>query len=414
MNKYNLILKRIIEKKNISLLLVLTFLFVIVFSALTMINFVFDFRNDNLLKNISARTLYVDSENNDNNFDEISNIEHVEFNVSSKYLSGIYSDVPELDSGNLKGELEVLPLMNEDDISIVDGKNLENDLEMVCPSKFYPHDINIINEDETDFTTKMINSKILKGKEVIGNKYTLSNYDKKNEKNNVVNVTIVGTYDPMKTMNTLNTCYISKNDFDKLSNSYSGYGEYIDVDGNFGREFFDYSGRVVRVDNYSNVSEVSKKITDMGFSVMNVYQFDDVYLDLIIYIPLMVSIVAIIVSICIIYNFLHKKIRTRYNSYGLLCTLGFDKKDIKQIDYIENILISIAGFILGLVAYFALFYVLKSFVLTEFTYNSINIRVPFIQFLVSFVSISYIVYLVNSLLLRKVLSKQIFELINGD
>lgn len=198
MNKYNLILKRIIEKKNISLLLVLTFLFVIVFSALTMINFVFDFRNDNLLKNISARTLYVDSENNDNNFDEISNIEHVEFNVSSKYLSGIYSDVPELDSGNLKGELEVLPLMNEDDISIVDGKNLENDLEMVCPSKFYPHDINIINEDETDFTTKMINSKILKGKEVIGNKYTLSNYDKKNEKNNVVNVTIVGTYDPQR------------------------------------------------------------------------------------------------------------------------------------------------------------------------------------------------------------------------
>ncbi len=412
MTNFMLILKRLKDKQNLFLYTILGLLFTVIFISLTMITFVFDFKKDTVDKNPSARTLWVESPDEDKiKYDLISKIDHVDFNVSSKYLNSIISKVPEFDSEDLKGKIEILPLIQSNDLQIISGRNIENNLEAICPSKFYPHDMVIVSEDNESFQTKLINSKILNGNSLIGQSFTISNYDVREDKIKTIEVKIVGTYDTSKTMGTLNTCYITMNDFDKIATSYSSYGEYVDINGTVGRDYFEYEGQIVRVDNYKNMEYVRQQLEASGFSVLPVYQFDEEYLSLIMYIPLFVSIIALIVATGIIYNFLIKKIKIRQNSYGLLCSLGYEKKDIIQMEISENIIISFLAALTAIVIYAVLYYVICKFALIEFTYNSVTVRIPVLYFLIIFLILNLFIILMNHKFLKRILNNNINDLL---
>ena len=72
------------DKKNILFIFSILFLLIVMFSSLTFIYFVFDYKKQNIDKNFLLRTLYVYNESN--NYENIKNISNVEFNISDKYL----------------------------------------------------------------------------------------------------------------------------------------------------------------------------------------------------------------------------------------------------------------------------------------------------------------------------------------
>ena len=160
MTFYELILKRSKDNQNRFLFIVLFFLLLVIFVAVTMITFVLDFKKINLDKNILTRTFLVEKQNDDANYDSISQIDHVDFHVSDKFLNSVGSKVAIFDKENLNGYLEFLPLIRTDDVEIVDGSNLQNPGDVICPTKFYPHDIVIKDKKNNNFSYRMIKSNI--------------------------------------------------------------------------------------------------------------------------------------------------------------------------------------------------------------------------------------------------------------
>ena len=415
MTFYELILKRSKDNQNRFLFIVLFFLLLVIFVAVTMITFVLDFKKINLDKNILTRTFLVEKQNDDANYDSISQIDHVDFHVSDKFLNCVGSKVAIFDKENLNGYLEFLPLIRTDDVEIIDGSNLQNPGDVICPTKFYPHDIVIIDKKNNNFSSRMIKSNILSGKDVIGKTFTISHYDVEEDKDKSLNLKIVGTYDASKALTTLNTCYISLEDFDNYAFSYNGYTEGSDINGNIiSRDFNYYTSEIVRVDSYDNIKYVKNELNKLGFSVYPVYQFAEEYLMLILYIPLMIAIIAIIVSCGIIYNFLNKKLYERHNFYGMLSAFGYQQKEIIKIEFIESFIILVKAFITSLIIYFGLYFIINELMLTEFSYNNIIVNIPILLFFVIFIFIMGIIYFINTKALKKILSNDIIVLLKEE
>jgi len=399
----SLILKKIKEKKNIFFFLILFVLFLIIFISLTMVHFVIDFKKDTYTKNILTRTLWVDSKNGEEkDFEAINNIEHVVLNKSTKYLNSIVENIPEFDKEDLKGKIEIYALMDKLDLKITNGRTIENEEEMICPEKFYPHDMYVQNTATKELKLKIFDTHILNGKDVIGKELNLYSVNpEKDVQAENIKVKIVGTYNTFDTLNALNTCYISQESYDKIASPYSSYTESIDINNVFHREYNEYTGRMIRVDSYENVDSVSKKIKELGFSVNLAYHLDEAYLQLILYVPFLIAIIVIIVSSALIYNFMNKKIRSKRNYLGIMSVLGYEKRKLEKLEIIENIIISCLVFALSFISYLLIYSIITNNFLDEFSYNSVTVRIP----IISFIAFLLIFILMLSMMIKGIMER---------
>lgn len=379
-----------------------------------MILFVVDFRKDTYTKNILMRTLWVDkSDDSSLDFDQINFIDHVVFHDSTKYLNSTSIRVSEFDYEGLRGEIDVHPLIEKNELHIVKGRNIENDYEALCPQKFYPHNM-YLSENNT-LKLKIVDSQILNGEDFIGTEFNLYsvNPEHKNHPTNI-KVKIVGTYDTYENLGTLNSCYISLKNYDQIASPYNGYIEAIDINNNLIREYNEYSGRMVRVDNYNHVNAVANELTQLGFSVSPAYFLDETYLKLILYIPFFISIVVIVVSFALIYNFMNKKIRTRKNYYGFMRVIGYNQQELKRMEMIENTILCVFSFLASFFLYIILYLVINEKLLGEFMYHSVKVNVPFVYFLFSTILLILFVNFIIKRLLDKQLKRSISILLKKE
>lgn len=401
-DKINYIKKRLTEKRNIILIIILTILLIVIFSCLTLTNLVINVRNDTY-HTLKYRTFILYGATDE--IDKIKEIEHIKLITSNKFYLGLYHSVKEFDNELSKGELVIKPLLVEDGIKIVKGEKIKNSGESICPNNLYPHDIYT-----NDSSKKVIYKELyLKGKDILGKEFTLysSNTDYLNQ---AFNFKITGTYQNNQ-LEEPNICYIPVNDFDKLKENYSTTSISVDIYGNKTITPNYYKDLMIIIDSYENINEVINTLTDMGYGYDQAITFDEVYQKLMIYVPLFIAIIIMIISINIIYSFLRKKTNYNRNTYGILKSIGYNNKTIYKLELLENIIIFFISFIIAFIIYIIGCQIVTNTILIEMLYQNYMLKIPWHYLLVLIIIFILLIKLIEMHLLKKHLKSSIKTLL---
>ena len=403
--------RKILQKRNIVMMIILMFLLLISFFGLTITWTIFNYKNNLINKNYEYRTLTI-NQNEDNINDDISkvsSIENVAFVGSTKYLNGSIVKVKDFDVDDLRGSIQIFPLIPGRNIKSSYDENTLEEGKIICPKKFYPHSL-ALSSDADNFDMGIVYSKVLNGSDYIGKKVDIKS--ESGEQN--YQFEIVGTYNQNESLNSINTCLVNIKDYDKLASPYSGIGYGVDNEGNEIEDYYEYEGLMVLVDKLDNLSKVKSKLIELGYNVENYFVLDNQSIFIYIYIPLLICLIVLIVCINIIYNFIVKKTKEKLKVYGIQSAVGFDNKLILNLDIWENIIVYGISFIFSFVIYYIVLHILTRTLLYEFVYNSISIDVPVMLISVFFGVLLLFIVFVNKRLVTNILKRNTSKLLKGE
>lgn len=412
-DQFFIVRNRLFEKKNIILLIVLTIIFLILITCLTVIQF--SINNKNEISNLAdGRTYKIihevidddinhtlrDVEFTEEQIEKIKNLEHVELIVNEKYYFGNRTEVSTFDKESEEGILSLKVLLNKDDIKIKKGTNLENKYELVCSDTFYPHEF-----DERMYRDLFIPSSEFIGKEI---EVISSNEDLDGKK---VTLKIVGSYEN-KYMETANTCYTDMETYNEISSKYAGWVGSYDEKGNLiEKEYNKYYDYFVVIDSKDNISSVLDELRRMNVEYYPYSYTDFTFMNMLLIIPIVIGIVVIILTLNILYSFISKKNTNRLNNIGILKAIGYDEKDIISLNFKENTILIIICFIVSLLIYFvALNYLTYNF-LAEVTYNNVILDVPYVLIALLLILFIFIIYLITKSSFKKIFNYSIQDLL---
>ena len=403
--------RKILQKRNIVMMIILMFLLLISFFGLTITWTIFNYKNNLINKNYEYRTLTI-NQNEDNINDDISkvsSIENVAFVGSTKYLNGSIVKVKDFDTDDLRGSIQIFPLISGRNIKSSYDENTLEEGKIICPKKFYPHSL-ALSSDADNFDMGIVYSKVLNGSDYIGKKVDIKS--ESGEQN--YQFEIVGTYNQNESLNSINTCLVNIKDYDKLASPYSGIGYGVDNEGDEIVDYYEYEGLMVLVDKLDNLSKVKSKLIELGYNVENYFVLDNQSIFIYIYIPLLIWLIVLIVCISIIYNFIVKKTKEKLKVYGIQSAVGFDNKLILNLDIWENIIVYGISFIFSFVIYYIVLQILIRTLLYEFVYNSISIDVPVMLISVYFGVLLLFIVFVNRRLVTNILKRNTSKLLKGE
>ena len=351
-----LLKKRLLKRDNILLGIILAFIFMAIFSCITIMNFVSSFKTS-MVNSAAGRTLIIDAARTEEDFNKINGLEHIELVDSTKYLNGLTLDASQFDKNDIQGEVELLPLLS-DDIEIVSGTNVTNEGEIIIPKNFFFFSLYI--DEGYDLVMAFLASYMLDGDDLIGDNITL----KKDGES--VEFKVVGTFEN-KILNSSSACYISKEDFDDLKSDIEYCSEDI---------CYEYSSLMIRVDDSKNINYVNDELQRLGYISFPYYTFDEGMLATLTYIPLFVGGCVLIISIIIIYSFFKKKIHNNKFLYGILKSVGYTNSDVKSVAILEGSIINIVSVIVALILYFIGYNIVTDNYLQEFSYSNFFVPIP--------------------------------------
>mgnify|MGYP006959220485 FL=1 len=403
--------RKILQKRNIVMMIILMFLLLISFFGLTITWTIFNYKNNLINKNYEYRTLTINQKEDNINDDilKVSSIENVTFVGSTKYLNGSIVKVKDFDVDDLKGSIQIFPLISGRNIKSSYDENTLEEGKIICPKKFYPHSL-ALSSDADNFDMGIVYSKVLNGFDYIGKKVEIKS--ESGEQN--YQFEIVGTYNQNESLNSINTCLVNIKDYDKLASPYSGIGYGVDNEGNEIEDYYEYEGLMVLVDKLDNLSKVKSKLIELGYNVENYFVLDNQSIFIYIYIPLLICLIVLIVCINIIYNFIVKKTKEKLRVYGIQSAAGFENKLILNLDIWENIIVYGISFIFSFVIYYIVLQILIRTLLYEFVYNSVSVVVPVLFISMYFgVLLLFIVY-VNRRLVTNILKRNTSRLLKGE
>lgn len=403
--------RKILQKRNIVMMIILMFLLLISFFGLTITWTIFNYKNNLINKNYEYRTLTINQKEDNINDDilKVSSIENVTFVGSTKYLNGSIVKVKDFDVDDLKGSIQIFPLISGRNIKSSYDENTLEEGKIICPKKFYPHSL-ALSSDADNFDMGIVYSNVLNGEDYIGKKVEIKS--ESGEQN--YQFEIVGTYNQNESLNSINTCLVNIKDYDKLASPYSGIGYGVDNEGNEIEDYYEYEGLMVLVDKLDNLSKVKSKLIELGYNVENYFVLDNQSIFIYIYIPLLICLIVLIVCINIIYNFIVKKTKEKLRVYGIQSAVGFENKLILNLDIWENIIVYGISFIFSFVIYYIVLQILIRTLLYEFVYNSVSVVVPVLFISMYFgVLLLFIVY-VNRRLVTNILKRNTSRLLKGE
>lgn len=403
--------RKILQKRNIVMMIILMFLLLISFFGLTITWTIFNYKNNLINKNYEYRTLTINQKEDNINDDilKVGSIENVAFVGSTKYLNGSIVKVKDFDVDDLKGSIQIFPLIPGRNIKSNFDENTLEEGKIICPKKFYPHSL-ALSSDADNFDMGIVYSNVLNGEDYIGKKVEIKS--ESGEQN--YQFEIVGTYNQNESLNSINTCLVNIKDYDKLASPYSGIGYGVDNEGNEIEDYYEYEGLMVLVDKLDNLSKVKSKLIELGYNVENYFVLDNQSIFIYIYIPLLICLIVLIVCINIIYNFIVKKTKEKLRVYGIQSAVGFENKLILNLDIWENIIVYGISFIFSFVIYYIVLQILIRTLLYEFVYNSVSIVVPVMLISVYFGVLLLFIVFVNRRLVTNILKRNTSRLLKGE
>lgn len=366
---------------------------------------IFKFFDKYLNSNYMFRTIVVNVDNN-NREDIIENIEKAKIKEVKKIFASYNSLISTLDI-----EESEIPHISKSEISnasisayanyselnykITNGRDIINENEIVCPSKFYPnilHDSkDIINLNE--YLGKKINVSYSK-------KYFPIQGESKILKTYKESFILVGTYDIEDLLTDLDTCFISANVVKTINEKVTPVYE----DKNIEEKTKSDMDIVILVDKYENIDKVLSKIQKLGYTAQKQYEIDlELYLlfkEILKYVCLGISIVSII----IVYLFIKNILNECKDNIKLFKLIGYNNKKIKSIFILEYLILTLVAFILHI---FIIPFIYK-FALNIISQNPdlfvLKIYVNCIGSLIYTLFVSLLVFIIFNIKFKKVLN----------
>ena len=342
---------------------------------------------------------------NKDNYDKVKNIEHVKYLESNKYATSSHFIVDEFNSNNIYGQIDIIALIDKDSITTNINTLEMKDNEVICPKKFYPHELYINRK------MQIIDSLYINGDNLIGTSF---NVKSKNNDNldEIVNLKVIGTYDN-KQFSSSNTCYVTKTGYDKIASQYSHASSSEYENGKIETEYFGYDDLYVIVDDNKNIDDVKNALSELNISYNDLVTIDKQSMNIFSLIPLFIFLIVMIISLNVIYNFMIKKCQYNLKSYGILKTSGFTNKDINRISFIENVVVAIISTILAFILYLLLYNFIVNKLLVELVYSNNSIPIPYFLILVTLIIIIIIILIANNYINKKALKNSIQKLLEG-
>ena len=424
----NISFKHLKRKENIIFSIIITILILILLVVLTVLNFGLNLDDMINKKTLLTRTLVVSKENHsEEELDSISNIKHVRTNVSELYYNGWWTYVSEFDFEENKGCIDIQPLFSNDDIKIINGRNINNEYEILVPTKFYPYSLMNDYGESKLYEDRIINGKSLIGKTitVLSDKdepmktYLMSDeeYEKEhrewNEKRENITLTIVGTYDSGMYFKEKDTVYADYKLIDELKNCQNMYTLSINNDGSYEENFSYLDGRMIIVDEFKNIEYVKKELERLGFDYSISFDFDKGMILLLTNLPICIGLIIFIITI--IRNFIVKKMYKNKKEIGLLEILGFNNKKIMKLYLYENITLILLSIIVSFVLYLVIiFEIIKYFsIFQELYYDSLTFNIPYLYIIILIIVLVIFIIKLIKKLINKLTKYEIVKLI-GD
>ena len=385
--------------------LIILFLYLLLTITFSGTDSIFKFFDKYLNANYMFRTIVVNVDNN-NREDIIENIEKAKIKEVKKIFASYNSLISTLDI-----EESEIPHISKSEISnasisayanyselnykITNGRDIINENEIVCPSKFYPnilHDSkDIINLNE--YLGKKINVSYSK-------KYFPIQGESKILKTYKESFIIVGKYDIEDLLTDLDTCFISANVVKTINEKVTPVYE----DKNIEEKTKSDMDIVILVDKYENIDKVLSKIQKLGYTAQKQYEIDlELYLlfkEILKYVCLGISIVSII----IVYLFIKNILNECKDNIKLFKLIGYNNKKIKSIFILEYLILTLVAFILHI---FIIPFIYK-FALNIISQNPdlfvLKIYVNCIGSLIYTLFVSLLVFIIFNIKFKKVLN----------
>ena len=385
--------------------LIILFLYLLLTITFSGTDSIFKFFDKYLNANYMFRTIVVNVDNN-NREDIIENIEKAKIKEVKKIFASYNSLISTLDI-----EESEIPHISKSEISnasisayanyselnykITNGRDIINENEIVCPSKFYPnilHDSkDIINLNE--YLGKKINVSYSK-------KYFPIQGESKILKTYKESFILVGTYDIEDLLTDLDTCFISANVVKTINEKVTPVYE----DKNIEEKTKSDMDIVILVDKYENIDKVLSKIQKLGYTAQKQYEIDlELYLlfkEILKYVCLGISIVSII----IVYLFIKYILNECKDNIKLFKLIGYNNKKIKSIFILEYLILTLVAFILHI---FIIPFIYK-FALNIISQNPdlfvLKIYVNCIGSLIYTLFVSLLVFIIFNIKFKKVLN----------
>ena len=385
--------------------LIILFLYLLLTITFSGTDSIFKFFDKYLNANYMFRTIVVNVDNN-NREDIIENIEKAKIKEVKKIFASYNSLISTLDI-----EESEIPHISKSEISnasisayanyselnykITNGRDIINENEIVCPSKFYPnilHDSkDIINLNE--YLGKKINVSYSK-------KYFPIQGESKILKTYKESFILVGTYDIEDLLTDLDTCFISANVVKTINEKVTPVYEDKNIEE---KTKYDMD-IVILVDKYENIDKVLSKIQKLGYTAQKQYEIDlELYLlfkEILKYVCLGISIVSII----IVYLFIKNILNECKDNIKLFKLIGYNNKKIKSIFILEYLILTLVAFILHI---FIIPFIYK-FALNIISQNPdlfvLKIYVNCIGSLIYTLFVSLLVFIIFNIKFKKVLN----------
>ena len=388
-NKYNRYSKT--KRKKIIIMILAFFLIILIFSFKKSMNL---YISEGLKKDLSYRLLFVDQDGSyeqSSIINDILNIRHVDDVFLNDYYLNVLS-LKQIDEKNfINNSFYLIGINEKNSPKIKYGKFFSNENEIICPINFYP-DSNIENSNNIKRTSIINTKKYLNS--IFNASYNI--YDKDFNATEVeIKLKLVGVYENNPSYIDENICYAPRSLIKKI------YDEsYQNID------FTDtYSSINVLVDDSNNINYVMEELSNKNYNVTMAVSLNNTLIDMINIGSYIVSIFVLIIGITII-NFINKSnISEKQKEISILRCVGFPKKAIKKMLYIENIFIGILSLLISCGITILMYLGLKIIVF----YNPLIFQKIPISYSGSSIFVSIIVLLITIIASNKFLEKKLFS-----
>ena len=336
---------------------IISFTFFILF-ILLILNFKSNYTNyitTTITENIGARTIVISAPSSKENleYEQIENIDHIEYVYSSKYDTA--SVESSFANDNFDGEIE-LRLGNEYTLpQNIMGNTLDSkDTGVaICPVEFYP------SSDASELIVD--NSLAVDGNKMLNETFKVYYTSYKFEEDNIVpdeyyekTFKIVGLYNSSEVGNTNNVCYISNTDLTDIKDIVLSINEGV------------IYGYFAIVDESQNVSQVISDLNELGYEAEQRLLLDTEVFNNISLICNILIVIMIISIILVLAFYIKKKSIQDTKNIGILRSIGYNKKTVYILYTLEIFIINVLTLLFSIILFYILYILILKFLIKPY------------------------------------------------
>lgn len=280
---------------------------------------------DGIMNDISYRTFFIsqniDTETEEEVISKLKNIDHI-IDVFPDREGSFMLNLSRLDNTPMLGRFYIYGGSELSMPEVSQGRAIKKETEIICPRIFFP-------DDNLENNPSLKNRQLIRMKAHLNSVFT-TNYniyiDDENYETKTLELSVVGIYDNNPSYIDENICYASRSLVSKIFlDSYKN----IDLSGQI-------DSILIQIDDVKNIDKVKKSVSEKKYLITNAVSVNFDFINFTKYLAYLVVISTLIISILLITYINKKGMVDKKSDINILRSLGYSKKELNNIFYLEN------------------------------------------------------------------------------